>query len=179
LLEDVRRAQSAVLVIRGEAGVGKTALLRYTAGRASDFRVAHIGGVESEMELAFAGLHELCTTIWKPTDVLPEPQQVALRVAFGLSSGRPPDRLLVALATLGLLFAVAEEQRLLCVVDDLQWLTMRARGFSSSSPADSWPNRWGWCSGYASRAATTTWLACPSCRCGVSTTTTHGPCWTA
>src|SRR6516162_2498846 len=122
LLEDVRRGQSSVLVIRGEAGVGKTALLRYAAEHASGFRVAQLAGVESEMELAYAGLHQLCAPVLGQLDVLPEPQQVALRVALGLASGDPPDPFLVALGTLGLMSAVAGERPLLCVVDDLQWL---------------------------------------------------------
>src|SRR6516164_3224090 len=122
LLEDVRRGQSSVLVIRGEAGVGKTALLRYAAEQASGFRVAQLAGVESEMELAYAGLHQLCAPVLSQLDVLPEPQQVALRVALGLASGDPPDPFLVALGTLGLMSAVAGERPLLCVVDDLQWL---------------------------------------------------------
>src|SRR6516164_3697775 len=121
LLEDVRRGQSSVLVIRGEAGVGKTALLRYAAEQASGFRVAQLAGVESEMELAYAGLHQLCAPVLAQLDVLPEPQQVALRVALGLALGDPPDPFLVALGTLGLMSAVAERP-LLCVVDDLQWL---------------------------------------------------------
>ena len=122
LLDDVRSGKSAVLVIRGEAGVGKTALLRYAAEQASGFRVAQIRGVESEMELAYAGLHQLCAPMLGRLDVLPEPQQVALRVALGLASGDPPDLFLVALGALGLMSAVAGERPLLCVVDDLQWL---------------------------------------------------------
>ena len=96
LLENVRRGESGVLVIRGEAGVGKTALLRYCARQAGGFRVAQIGGVESEMELLFAGLHQLCSPMLDRLGALPEPQQHALRIAFGLSSGDAPDRLLVA-----------------------------------------------------------------------------------
>jgi DNA-binding CsgD family transcriptional regulator len=122
LLEDARNGQSAVLVVRGEAGVGKTALLHYATERASDFRVAQITGVEWEMELAYAGLHQLCTPMLGELDVLPQPQQDALSVALGLSPGDPPDRFLVALAALGLLSASAEERPLFCVVDDLQWL---------------------------------------------------------
>jgi len=122
LLERVRGRRSAALVIRGEAGVGKTALLRYAARQASGFRVAQISGVESEMELPYAGLHQLCAPILTQVDALPEPQQVALRVAFGVSSGDAPDRFLVALATLGLLAQTAEERPLLCFVDDAQWL---------------------------------------------------------
>ncbi|HKF31880.1 MAG TPA: AAA family ATPase [Jatrophihabitantaceae bacterium] len=121
-LDDARKAHSSVLVIRGEAGVGKTALLRYAAERASGFRVAQLAGVESQIELAYAGLHELCTPMLNRLDVLPEPQQVALRTVLGLSSGEPPDRFLVALAALGLISAVAEERPLFCAVDDFQWL---------------------------------------------------------
>jgi len=122
LLEGARRGQSAVLVIRGEAGVGKTALLRYCARQASGFRVAQIVGVESEMELPFAGLHQLCAPLLGWLGALPPPQQDALRVAFGVASGAPPDRFLVALAALGLLSEVAGTRPLLCLVDDSQWL---------------------------------------------------------
>jgi DNA-binding CsgD family transcriptional regulator len=122
LLENVRGGQSAVLVIRGEAGVGKTALLRYAARRASGFRVAHIAGVEAEMELPFAGLHQLCRPMLGQLSALPEPQRNALSVALGLSSGDAPDRFLVALAALSLLSEVAGERPLACFVDDAQWL---------------------------------------------------------
>src|SRR6478609_7446965 len=122
LLDNVRGGQSAALVIRGEAGVGKTALLRDCVARASGFRVARIAGVESEMELPFAGLHQLCAPMLDRLDALPEPQQAALCVAFGLSSGPAPDRFLVALAALSLLAEVAAERPLLCLVDDAHWL---------------------------------------------------------
>jgi hypothetical protein len=132
LLEDVRGGRGAVLVIRGEAGVGKTVLLEYAAQQALGLRVAQIAGVESEMELAYAGLHQLCAPMLDRLDVLHEPQRIALNVALGLAAGVPPDRFLVALAALGLLSAVAEERPLLCVVDDLQWLddaSARVLGF--------------------------------------------------
>jgi DNA-binding CsgD family transcriptional regulator len=122
LLANVRGGQSGVLVIRGEAGVGKTALLRHAAGAASGFRVAQIAGVESEMELPYAGLHQLSTPMLDRLDVLPEPQQIALRVALGLAPGDAPDRFLVALAALGLMSATAEARPLFCIVDDFQWL---------------------------------------------------------
>src|SRR4051794_16554878 len=122
LLETAREGQSAVLLIRGEAGIGKTALIRYAARRAAGFRVAQIAGVESEMELPFAGLHRLCAPMLAKLDALPDPQKTALRVAFGLSSGDAPDRFLVSLAALTLLAEVAEERPLLCLVDDAQWL---------------------------------------------------------
>jgi DNA-binding CsgD family transcriptional regulator len=122
LLANVRGGQSAVLVVRGEAGVGKTALLHYCARQASGFRVARIAGVESEMELPFAGVHQLCGPMLDRLGALPEPQRVALGVALGLSSGPAPDRFLVSLAALSLLAEVAAERPLLCVVDDAQWL---------------------------------------------------------
>src|SRR4051794_17290016 len=132
LLDNLRGGQSAVLVIRGEAGIGKTALLQACAGEADGIRVARIGGVESEMELPFAGLHQLCAPMLDRVGALPEPQQVAFRVALGLSSGDAPDRFLVALAALTLLADVATEQPLLCIVDDAQWLdsaTSQVLGF--------------------------------------------------
>jgi DNA-binding CsgD family transcriptional regulator len=122
LLDNVRGGQSAVLVIRGETGVGKTALLHYCARQASGFRVAKIAGVESEMELPFAGLHQLCAPMLGRLGALPEPQRAALGVALGVSSGPAPDRFLVALAALSLLAEVAAKRPLLCFVDDAQWL---------------------------------------------------------
>ena len=122
LLDQVREGQSAALVIHGEAGVGKTALVRYAVRQASGFRVAEIAGVESEMELAYAGVHQLCTPMLAHLGALAEPQQRAVLIAFGLSSGDAPDRFLVALATLSLLAQVADERPLLCVVEDAQWL---------------------------------------------------------
>jgi DNA-binding CsgD family transcriptional regulator len=122
LLANAREGHSAVLVIRGEAGIGKTALLRYAADRASGFRVAQVTSVEAEMELPFSGIHQLCAPLLDQLDALPQPQQDALNVALGLSSGDVPNRFLVGLAVLGLLSAAAEEQPLLCLVEDSQWL---------------------------------------------------------
>src|SRR3954469_22641168 len=122
LLAQVREGQSAVLVVRGEAGIGKTALLRYAARQASGFRVAQVMGVQAEMELPFAGVHQLCAPLLDQLDALPQPQQDALNVALGLASGDVPDRFLVGLAVLGLLSAAAEERPLLCLVEDGQWL---------------------------------------------------------
>jgi DNA-binding CsgD family transcriptional regulator len=122
LLDDVRNGQSAALVIRGEPGVGKTALLKYCARQASGFRVARVAGVETEMELPFAGLHQLCAPMLGRIDALPEPQQVALRIALGVASGEAPERFLVALASLSLLAEVATERPLLCLIEDAQWL---------------------------------------------------------
>ena len=109
-------------MVRGEPGVGKTALLDYLDEHASGCRVARAVGVESEMELAFAGLHQLCAPMLDRLERLPAPQRDALRTAFGLSAGAAPDRFLVGLAVLSLLAEVAEEQPLVCVVDDEQWL---------------------------------------------------------
>jgi DNA-binding CsgD family transcriptional regulator len=122
LLATAREGQSAVLVIRGEAGIGKTALLRYAARQASGFRVAQVAGVEAEMELPFSGIHQLCAPVLDKLDALPQPQQDALGVALGLAPGDVPDRFLVGLAVLGLLSAAAEERPLLCLVEDAHWL---------------------------------------------------------
>jgi DNA-binding CsgD family transcriptional regulator len=122
LLATVAHGRSQVLVVRGEAGVGKSALLSYVAARAAGLRVSRISGVQSEMELPSAGLHQLCLPMLSRQTALPEPQRAALRVALGLATGDPPDRFLVALAALSLLAEVAEERPLLCVIDDAQWL---------------------------------------------------------
>jgi DNA-binding CsgD family transcriptional regulator len=122
LLGDLRSGRGGALVVRGEAGVGKSALLEYAAGAAADMRVARAAGVESEMELAFAGVHLLCAPLLDRLERLPGPQRDALGTAFGLRAGGAPDRFLVGLAVLTLLSEVAEERPLLCVVDDAQWL---------------------------------------------------------
>jgi DNA-binding CsgD family transcriptional regulator len=111
-------------VVRGEAGIGKTALLEHARDTAhpSGFRVEFATGVESETQFAFAGLHQLCAPLLDRIGALPDPQQAALSVAFGLHGGAAPDRFLVGLATLNLLAEVAEEGPLLCLVDDAQWL---------------------------------------------------------
>lgn len=122
LLSEARSGRSQVLVLRGEAGIGKSALLDYLAQRAVGCRIARTTGVESQMELAFAGLHQLCAPMMDHLERLPAPQRDALAVAFGLRTGSAPDRFLVGLAVLSLLAEVAEEQPLVCVVDDAQWL---------------------------------------------------------
>ena len=114
--------ESQVLVLRGEAGVGKTALLDELAQRAQGCRIVRVTGAESEMELAFAGLHQLCAPMLDGLGGLPGPQRDALSVAFGLSTGHPPDRFLVGLAALSLLSDAAERLPLLCLIDDGQWL---------------------------------------------------------
>jgi DNA-binding NarL/FixJ family response regulator len=118
----VRDGASRSLVLRGEAGVGKSALLEYLLGSASDLCVVRAVGVETEMELAYAGLHQLCAPLLDRLGRLPGPQRQALEIVFGVSAGAAPDRFLVGLALLGLLSEVADEGPLLCVVDDAQWL---------------------------------------------------------
>ena len=122
MLGDLRSGRGGALVVRGEAGVGKSALLEYVAGAAAGMRVVRAVGVESEMELAFASLHLLCAPLLGRLEDLPGPQRDALGVAFGLRAGGAPDRFLVALAVLTLLSEAAEDRPLLCVVDDAQWL---------------------------------------------------------
>jgi DNA-binding CsgD family transcriptional regulator len=122
VLDDLERGQSAVLVVRGPAGIGKSALLDYVARSGSEARVARAAGVDSEMELAFAGLHQLCGPLLKGLDRLPGPQRDALGAAFGLGDGGGADRFLVGLAVLSLLSETAAERPLICLVDDVQWL---------------------------------------------------------
>jgi DNA-binding CsgD family transcriptional regulator len=122
MIASVREGQSRTLVVRGEAGVGKTALLEYAVESASDLRIAQAVGVESEMELPFAALHQVCAPMLDHLERLPPPQREALRVVFGVSAGPAPEGFLVGLAVLTLLSEIAEERPLLCVVDDAQWL---------------------------------------------------------
>jgi hypothetical protein len=122
LLDGVRGGRGGVLVVHGEAGVGKTALLEYVAEAGREFRIARTFGVEAEMELPFAAVQQLCSPFFGLMERLPQPQHDALGVAFGLSTGPTPNRFLVGLAVLGLLAEAAEEQPLVCVVDDAQWL---------------------------------------------------------
>jgi DNA-binding CsgD family transcriptional regulator len=122
LLADAKTGPSAVLVLRGAAGTGKTALLDYAANGAQGYRVVRVDGVESEMELPFAGLHQLCGGFLDHLERLPTPQRDALGTAFGLSSGAQPDRFLISLAALSLLSEAAEDLPLLCLIDDAHWL---------------------------------------------------------
>ena len=122
LLSDVRGGVSRTLVIRGEAGIGKSALLEYLIGRDDRYRVVQAAGVQAEAELAFAGVHQLCRPLLDRLAHIPEPQQDAVCTAFGLRFGPPPDPFLFGLAVLSLLAEAAAECPLLCVVDDAQWL---------------------------------------------------------
>ncbi|MEU0075851.1 AAA family ATPase [Streptomyces sp. NPDC006332] len=121
LMTGVRAGRSGVLVLRGEAGIGKTALLRYLLDRAG-CRTVRVAGIQSEMELSYAGLHQLCAPLLAGLDHLPQPQRDALGTAFGLRAGHAPDRFLVGLATLSLLADAGGHQPLLCLIDDAQWL---------------------------------------------------------
>src|ERR1700691_3451285 len=130
----VRAGEGRALVVRGQPGVGKTVLLDYLTERASGCLVVRAAGVQSEMELAFAGLHQLCAPMLDHAESLPGPQREALRTAFGWSAGPPPDRFLVGLAVVGLLSETAGERPLICVVDDQQWLdhaSAQALGFAA------------------------------------------------
>jgi hypothetical protein len=132
VINAVRAGESRVLVVHGEAGIGKTALLDYLAGRASGCRVVRVVGMQSEMELAFAGLHQLCAPMLDHLEGLPVPQRDALRIVFGLSAGPAPDRFLVGLAVLSLVSEAAGERPLICLVEDQQWLdqaSAQALGF--------------------------------------------------
>src|SRR5580765_6702943 len=122
LVDAIRRGEGRSLVVRGEAGIGKTALLEYLVRSASDLTVLRAVGVESEMELAYAGLHQLCASLLDQLDRLPTPQRHALEIVYGLSAGGAPDRFLVGLAVLSLLSEAAHERPILCLVDDAQWL---------------------------------------------------------
>jgi len=122
LVSAIRRGESRSLVLRGEAGIGKTALLEYLIAPASDLTVVRAVGVESEMELDYASLHQLCGPLLGRLESLPAPQRQAMEIVFGMSAGGAPDRFLVGLAVLSLFAAVAEQRPLLCVVDDAQWL---------------------------------------------------------
>ena len=122
LLEAARGGRSGALVVHGEAGVGKTALVEDAIASAAGMRMARVAGIESEMELAYAALQQLCAPMLDDLDRLPDPQRAALGVVFGLRAGEAPDRFLVGLAALSLLADAAGKQPLLCVIDDAQWL---------------------------------------------------------
>ena len=122
MLAAARNGESGVLLMRGDAGVGKSALLDYLATSAKDMHRLRALGVESEMELAFAAVHQLCAPLLGRLTDIPAPQRAALETAFGMRGGAPPDRFLVGLAVLSLLSNMSEDRPLLCVVDDAQWL---------------------------------------------------------
>ena len=129
LVDAVRAGESQVLIVRGDPGAGKTALLDYLAEGARGCRIARATGVQSELELAFAGLHQLCAPMLDHLDRIPVPQRDALRTAFGIAAGSAPDRFLVGLTVLSLLAEVSGDQPLICLVDDVQWLDCCAHNF--------------------------------------------------
>src|SRR3954449_7058872 len=122
LVAAIRRGESQSLVLRGEAGIGKTALLEYLIASAPDATIVRAVGVQSDMELPYAALHQLCGPLLDRLEALPAPQRHAMEIVFGVTAGEPPDRFLVGLAVLSLFSEVAEQRPLLCVVDDAQWL---------------------------------------------------------
>jgi DNA-binding CsgD family transcriptional regulator len=122
LLVEARGGASRVVVLRGEAGVGKSALIRHLSGRSDGWRIATVVGVESEMELAFSGIHQLCSPLLGYLDRLAAPQRAALETMLGLSAGPAPDRFMLSLSILTLLSEAAEDQPLLCLIDDADWL---------------------------------------------------------
>src|ERR1700727_1102516 len=122
LLTGIRSGHSGVLVVRGDAGIGKTALLEQLIAQAEGCTVAWATGVQADMELPFAGLQQLFGSMLGPLEHLPGPQRDAVEVAFGIRCGSAPDRFEVGLAILGLLAEVAEQEPLVCVIDDAQWL---------------------------------------------------------
>ena len=122
LLDALSLGESRALVIHGDPGMGKSALLGYLADRTSGCRLVSIAGIEAEMEFPFAALHQLSAPMLDQLERLPAPQRQALEITFGMSTGSVPDRLLVGLAFLGLLSEVAAERPLVCLVDDAQWL---------------------------------------------------------
>ena len=175
LIDAVRAGGSRVLVVRGEPGVGKSALLDYLAGRASGCRVVRAAGVESEMELAFAGLHQLLAPVLDQMEGLPGPQQEALRTAFGLSSGPAPDRVLMGLAVLGLVSEVAGSGRW-CAWSTMSsgWTGPRCRRWGLWRGG--WrPSRWAWCSRPGCRGRS--WPGCRSWRWRGSGRRMRGRCW--
>src|SRR6185312_117613 len=149
LLGRVRDGESAVLVIRGEAGIGKTALMRYCARQASGCQLAQIDGVESEMELPLAALHQLCAPLLSSLDALPEPQQRALRVAFGLAAEPAPDRFMLGLAVLSL---PPHARWSAWSTTHSGWMTPRLR-CSALSGGGCWPSRLACCWRSASQPA--------------------------
>jgi AAA ATPase domain len=150
LLTDAIAGHSGVMVLRGEAGIGKSALLTYVSDRAQGTHVAKAVGVESEMELAYSGLQQLCGPMLDRLARLPQPQRIALATVFGLSEGSAPDRFLVGLATLTLFADVAEHQPLVCIVEDAQWLDQAseqtlafvARRLLAERLARAWHSAW-------------------------------------
>ncbi|MEN3264656.1 ATP-binding protein, partial [Pseudonocardia sp.] len=127
LLAGLRAGDSAVYVVRGEAGIGKSVLLKHVAAQASGVTVTRAQGIEADMELAYASLHQLCAPFFAGIDMLPGPQRDALQVAFGMAAGDPPDRFLVGLAVLTLLTRASEARPVLVLVDDAQWLDQVSR----------------------------------------------------
>ena len=162
-------------MLRGEAGIGKTALLQYLIESAPDLTVVRAVGVESEMELPFASLHQLCAPMLDRLPKLPAPQRQALEIVFGLSAGAAPDRFLVGLAVLSLFSEVAEERPLLCVVDDAQWLDQASALTLAFVARRLLAEPVGLV--FAAREPGEELSTCPSSRCTACATATPARCW--
>ena len=178
LLTDVRAGHSRALVIRGDAGMGKSVLMEHIAAQATGCRVVRASGVESEMELAFAGLHQFCTPLLDLRVRLPVPQRDALETAFGLSVGESPDRFFVGLGVLGLLSEAAEGLPVVCLVDDAQWLDRVSAQTLAFVARRLWPSRSRWSSRSATRTGTTSWVGCPRSSSAAFRIPTRARCWT-
>ena len=180
LLAGAADGYSGALVLRGEAGVGKTALLEETlaAAAADGMQAARLTGVEAETQLGYAGLHRLLLPFAGRMEGLPVPQRDALRSTFGLAAGPPADRFLVALAVLTLLADVASQVPLVCVVDDVQWLDPSPWWCWGSWRAACTPSGWCWCSPSASRPGRSRrWRGCRSWRSAGSMRRRRWNCW--
>ena len=174
LVSAIRRGESRSLVLCGEAGIGKTALLEYLIASASDLTVVRAMGVQSDMELPYAALHQLCAPLLDRLEALPAPQREAMEIVFGLSTGGAPDRFLVGLAVLSLFSEAAEQRPLLCVVDDAQWLDQSSALTLAFVARRLRRSRSGSCSPRASRARS--FNTSPSSRCAACTTATPARC---
>jgi predicted ATPase len=168
LVGAIRQGESRSLVLRGEAGIGKTALLEYLIESASELTVVRAVGVESEMELAYASLHQLCAPMFDRLERLPAPQRQAVQIVFGLSSGTAPDRFLVGLGVLSLVSEVAEERPLLCVIDDAQWLDQASALTLAFVARRLLASRWGSCLQRGSLARS--FATCRISKCGACST---------
>src|SRR5437763_14104191 len=126
LVAAIRRGESQSLVLRGEAGIGKTALLEYLIASAPDAAIVRAAGVQSDMELPYAALHQLCGPLLDRLEALPAPQRRAMEIVFGVTAGEAPDRFLVGLAVLRLFSGVAEPSQMLWVVDGERWRGQRS-----------------------------------------------------
>jgi hypothetical protein len=176
LVTEVAAGSSRVLVLRGDPGVGKSALLAHLSERTAGWRVVSVAGVAAEAELPHSGLHQVCAPLLEHVDELAPPQGEALGTVFGLRPGPAPDRFLVGLAALSLIARAAQDGPLMCVVDDAHWLDPASARSWRSWPAGSGPSASRWCARRAPGPATTSSPSSPRCRSAGSARTTRGRC---